>query len=192
VSEIVNLHKLAFKNSLNVLAGNLYLRSFFRWFNNNSQAILLVATVEGKPIGYVCGAPFGYERKINIHLFIPAIIGLMLHPRSLINKQLVRNLLTRLKIVFSGVNPKISKFNIIGKGISLVAIAVHPEYLGTGVSTHLIKEFEKQSTYIGYDFNRLSVYKENFRARRFYEKNGWRIFDENDSPLLYFKMNDKV
>lgn len=189
INDLCMLHYAAFEGSLNTLAGKKYLYSFFNWFIENSDTIFIVSKYKGKICGYALGAPIGYEKNINKDLFWVAFTGLVVRPWRLLNKKLILNIYKRLMIILgnSGVKTNVTD-ELSGKGISLVGIAVSKEFKGSSVASSLILAFEEKSKMLQFDFNRLSVHKENIRAQRFYEKSNWKKI-EISNCIYYYKYN---
>ena len=74
-----------------------------------------------------------------------------------------------------------------GNIISLVGIGVTKQATGRGIAQAMMDEFIKRAREKEYDYARLSVYRSNHRARRFYEKMGWTP-EETRTPVMgYFK-----
>ncbi len=61
---------------------------------------------------------------------------------------------------------------------------VLPEWWGTGVADVLHREFVVEATRRGYDQGRLYTPAAHGRARRFYERRGWRSISEQLNPEL--------
>ena len=57
--------------------------------------------------------------------------------------------------------------------VRLIGIAVVPAYQGTGVTTQILEEYERQLRAVGHKRVGLSVESSNRRAIAFYRKNGW-------------------
>jgi ribosomal protein S18 acetylase RimI-like enzyme len=186
IDDLVDLHIESFKESLNILAGKIYLREVFRWFIKTNNIALLTYDGEGLT-GYVIGAPIGYEKLMNRALWIYGLIGLLKNPTYFFNKKLIDNILKRTKSIMglSGMKnqPLVSEK---GFGISLVGIAVSEKNKGKGTAKELVIEFEKMAKNLDANFVRLSVLKENKRAQSFYEKIGWNKH-ETINGIYYFK-----
>ncbi len=66
----------------------------------------------------------------------------------------------------------------------IVSIYVLPEYLGKGYGTALFRFMTEKLRALGYDKQYLWVLKENFRARRFYEKMGFNFNGDEKSTEI--------
>lgn len=188
---ITTMHLKAFRNHVNVKLGNRYIKSFLNWFIDNPKTIHLVAKDENNEIfGYVVGAPWGYQKKINKDLLFTGLSSILLHPWIIFDKRIINSLATRFKVV-SGISKHIQDTQIELKGsiVSLVGIAVVEVAKGKGVASCLIKNFEIKAKELGYDVMRLSVYNNNLSAQKFYAKEGWEIIPSTVSKNVcgYFK-----
>jgi ribosomal protein S18 acetylase RimI-like enzyme len=66
----------------------------------------------------------------------------------------------------------------------LYAIYVLPDAWGTGLGTALIERGEEELRARGFDVATLDVLADNPRARRFYERQGWRAGETQQSTFL--------
>lgn len=188
---ITTMHLTAFKNHVNVKLGNRYIKSFLNWFIDNPKTIHFVAKGENNEIfGYVVGAPWGYQKKINKDLLLIGLLSIIVRPWVIFDNRILNSLVTRFNVV-SGISKHIHDTQIELKGliVSLVGIAVIDFAKGTGVASSLISSFEINAKELGYDVMRLSVYNKNLSARKFYEKEGWKIIPNTASKNIcgYFK-----
>jgi ribosomal protein S18 acetylase RimI-like enzyme len=190
IPAVVELHIHSFKQSLNLLAGRRYLHAFFRWFISRNH-IALVSEHNHHIDGYLVGAAIGYEKDMNRSLWFYGITGLLANPFRLINKQLLANIIKRIRsatgLTTMQQQPLVSQ---LGYGISLVGIAVSDKSKGSGNAGELVQTFEQTACKMHADFVRLSVLKDNLRAQQFYTKTGWT---RHESPhgLYYYKQISK-
>lgn len=84
---------------------------------------------KGRIIGYTVGAPIGYGNKMNRDLLKTGILGILTHFSIFLNKRFFKPLLACLKLLFqaNNINSTINKYELIGKGSSLVGIGVDPK-----------------------------------------------------------------
>lgn len=182
------IHIHAFKNHMNSYLGLRYARAFIKWFTENKNTICLTAEVEGQHLGYVCGATISYNKKMNKDLFWVVVGCFLLRPYLFFNVELMN--IVRIKIQILLGNKSLFKDTVknpVGKGISLVSICSDKSSCVKGTGSRLINEFEKQAKQLGFDFMRLSVKPENIKAIEFYERNGWRLLQNNKNILYYWK-----
>ena len=74
-----------------------------------------------------------------------------------------------------------SKYDGYGE---IVSIYVLPEYFGKGYGTALFRFMTEKLPTLGYDKMYLWVLKENYRARRFYEKMGFKFNGDEKSTEI--------
>jgi|ERR1017187_298707 ribosomal protein S18 acetylase RimI-like enzyme len=189
IIELSELHMKAFKGSMNTRMGKKYVKDFIYWFSQNESCITLKAVEKKRIIGYIVGAPIGYGNKMNRDLLKTGVWGILTHPSILLSKRFFKTILARFKLLFqtNHNNSAANKFELRGKGISLIGIGVDPEYNGFGIGQNLISAFEKKATQLGMSYMRLSVYDNNLRALRLYERSGWSKLTNDGKTLYYYK-----
>ncbi|HYF67669.1 MAG TPA: GNAT family N-acetyltransferase [Ohtaekwangia sp.] len=186
---VVEFHKAAFKDHINARLGNAYLTRFLSWFINQEKCIAFVAVDEkNQPIGYVVGAYWGYQQRLNRFLLGRSVVAMITHPVVLFHPKIWNALIARVKILL-GLSKHVEETQkqLQGNIISLVGIGVDTKLHRGGVGTMLLKTFETKATEINFDTLRLSVYSSNKTARSFYEKNGWFLLqDTAGSPIVAY------
>lgn len=188
VDDVASIHLWAFKDHLNILLGRSYVKAFLRWFIEDPKTISLVALQDGVAQGYVVGAAWGYQSKMNRDIMAYAIKSMARRPFIVFNRRVLNTIWLRLKTLF-GFNKSIADTQALypGRIISLVGIGVSEDAQGTGVAAGLMKGFIEQAKKEKFDFARLSVYASNARARRYYEKHGWTLEQPADGRVVgYF------
>lgn len=189
--KVVDVHLDAFKGFMNARMGKGYVRAFIRWFSQNDQCIAIAAEgPNGAVQGYVVGAQIGYQNQLNRDLFPVVFCSLLLRPWLVLNKAFFKNLYYRTLIVL-GKKEKIQEVQtedtlVWGKVISLVGIGVAGTARGSGVAGALVEEFERKAQAAGFQFMRLSVHTVNAGARKFYEKQGWKLIPGGQSEVVYY------
>lgn len=190
--EIVDLHIEAFHGYMNSRLGRGYVLAFLNWFCKQKDAIALAAVnPQNKPVGYVVGAPVGYEQTMNRDLFWIASIALMMRPWLFLDGAVRHTVAQRFRLLLSQKNAPQAKLTLPEPVMSLVGIGVASSAAGQGIGTSLMLAFETKAVQLGMTSMRLSVYPGNLAARRLYEKNGWRPFVEQVEPgqaMYYSKM----
>lgn len=189
LSQVVEFHKAAFKDHINARLGNAYLTAFLSWFVEQKNCIALVA-VDGKdrPVGYVVGAYWGYQQKLNRFLLRRSVVAMITHPVVLFHPKIWNALLARCKILL-GLSKHVEETQkqLQGNIISLVGIGIDTKLHRGGVGTMLLKTFETKATEMDFDTLRLSVYSSNKTARSFYEKNGWYLLQDTAAlPIVAY------
>ena len=188
-SILLPIHKDAFFDYQNVKLGSIYIRKFIQYFIKSEDAICFTAFSDGEIMGYVCGAPIGYNQDMVKKLWFPAFIGVITNPKLIFDVQIIHTI--KLKIS-SFIHPKSMKKELnlpTGIGVSLVSICTKRNSGIKGVGTELIIQFEKKARQRQFDFMRLSVKKENKSAIHFYENNGWQYLSDSSSEVIYLYKN---
>lgn len=194
IDNAVELHKVAFAGNLNTQIGNAYTRAFIRWFQEAEEGIALCALDDrGDVVGYVVGAPIGYTASLTSKTLLPAVLGISMRPWLFMNsnfRRIVSGLLCRL-LPFSR-DTQMSEEPILTEPVySLVGVAVSPLVRGQGIGQKLVDAFERQVADRGGRSCRLSVYPQNFAARKLYERAGWQLHQLTHNPikpLYYYKI----
>ncbi len=191
--ELVEVHMDAFRGYMNASIGRAYVRRFLCWFSRRSDGIALAAAVDGRVVGYVVGAPIGYERSMNRDLLWAAARGLALRPWLVLEKRFVERLGQRARqlLGWSAVH-RPSLPDLPQPVMSLVGIGVSAEGRGSGVGRALMEEFERRCRHDGVRAMRLSVYASNQAARTLYDRAGWTSFvpDESADAVYYCRTLD--
>lgn len=177
IPQVVDIHSHAFAGQMNVKLGRNYLYRFFKWFVNYPNSISVVAIESGNRVrGYVIGAPLGYDSVLNRELFWIAAGSLIIRP-SLWFKQNIRNAVVSRAITLIRITQQKDQLPKLPlPTASLVGIGVEPQFQKGGIGIQLMQNFEEKSKTMQMRSMRLSVYPNNYQARRLYEKCGWSAF----------------
>jgi ribosomal protein S18 acetylase RimI-like enzyme len=174
--QVVEIHLDAFKGSMGARLGSTYIKAFLNWLQRVEGAIALVARDEhGKAVGYVIGAPLGYDRFFKKQLFWIAACAIMAKPWLLVSRHFRAIATARIRS-FLG-RPSTDPVDVPTlpePAMSLVGIAVAPSAQGKKIGLQLVREFETKARERGFRSLRLSVYPDNKSARRLYEKCDWQ------------------
>ena len=65
--------------------------------------------------------------------------------------------------------------------------SVSKEYRGNGIGNALLNEAEKYASSLSIPVSSLHVEKSNERALKFYSKNGYKVFEDQENRLLLIK-----
>lgn len=184
----VEVHLEAFEDYMNVKLGRRYVRAFLLWFVGNPSSVALVSQVHGETVGYVVGAPVGYNRRLNRDLWLVGGLGLATRPYLLLEPRVRNNLCRRLRAMFSRSGPaQESIFPSLPKPtMSLVGIGLRKNCRGHGTGAALLRAFEEEARKRGMASYCLSVYRSNKQARRFYEKHGMACHEAGQEDYLYY------
>jgi ribosomal protein S18 acetylase RimI-like enzyme len=198
LDQIVAVHKQAFPKTFGSALGKSYLRAFYAWFLADSAALCLVAASQEQLLGYVVGCQSSqtyYEQLYGTRqktLVRAALRGLLENPLALIRlRRALPSVLPRLAQMLGKWRPKLPQAsaatapNFEVNCASLNVIAVHPSVLGSQVATTLLHEFVKAVRQRGVTRIQLTVDKNNSRAIRFYEREGWRRLAEIGTNFVY-------
>jgi ribosomal protein S18 acetylase RimI-like enzyme len=188
INSLAQVHVNAFKNHVNSLLGERYARAFIRWFMENDNSICLTSEIDGKQLGYVCGTALGYNQKLNTDLLWIVVRCFLLKPSLFFNTELMAIAKGKVQILLGkkSLLKDVVK-NPIGAGISLVSICSDETSSYKGIGKALIDEFERHARLNGFNFMRLSVKSKNVKAISFYERNNWKLLQDKNSTLYYFK-----
>jgi len=189
IEEIVDLHMDAFRGYTNTKLGRKYVTEFVYWFASQGDSICLTAVSGdgGKVLGYVVGAPEGYQKKMNSALLPQAVWQSIFNPRVIFERNAWRNFALRLRMLLRRpVAPVPATVTVM----RLVSMAVVPEARGIGVGANLASCFESIAYKKGFSKIELSVYNNNRSAITLYEKCGYILKgDKSSSEVLCYQKN---
>jgi ribosomal protein S18 acetylase RimI-like enzyme len=192
VPAVAKVHLEAFTGYMNTGIGTAYVRAFMNWFLQAERAIALVATnSEGQVIGYVVGAPLGYESSMSCDLFWVAAAGMIVRPWLFFNKQFRNTLMKRLKLILGRSLARQTELELPEPIMSLVGIGVSPSAQGKKVGLCLMQAFEAKVRRLQMQSIELSVYPDNVVARRLYERCGWQALSGSlgkNEVMHYFRV----
>ena len=189
LDQVTELHMWAFKDHLNVLLGKRYIREFLNWFIKADGTVNVVGIDDSENItGYIVGAGWGYQKNMNKSLLGIAAVEMLKRPWIFFHRKILQSIWLRSKTIL-GLNKFIetTKEKYAGKIISLVGIGVSEKAMGSGIAALMMDKFTELARQKNYDYARLSVYRSNDRARRFYEKMGWIAEESNAAVMGYYK-----
>ena len=195
IPDVIILHRQAFGGSLGAGLGQIYLTTFFEWFLTYDQAVYLVADQNNVICGYILGASHGYGHKLNRAIFWQGIVGILRHPNIIFHPNFKGQFFSRVQQLL----PPWKKNTLLEeaqledeKVFSLVGIGVHPEMRRMGIGEQLLEKFYTSINKDNFDRIRLTVYPDNLKARRFYEKNDWYLGSnkvvQNKTIVYYFNL----
>jgi ribosomal protein S18 acetylase RimI-like enzyme len=190
--EAARVHLQAFEGYMNTRIGISYLRAFMDWFCKADCAIALVAMNRSENVlGYVVGAPLGYSRPMNRDLFWAATQGIIVRPWLFFSDHFRETIVARLKLLLDRSPKESHESDCPGPTMSLVGIGVSPNARGAGIGIRLLQEFEAKARELQMRSVRLSVYPDNFAARRLYERCGWQPLSSSakgSEAMHYFRI----
>ena len=192
--EVAQIHIQSFLGGFLTCLGERALTRFYQWFAGKPDALAFVAMQEGQAVGFVVGwyPAYGWAgplmRDLKWILFLGVGRGLLFTPRVMLAH------LWQRRQAFLGWAQRYHstgrQSTLLGsaqsiKRASLDSIAVSPVYRGTGIADGLQAEFVTEARRRGIHVLSLSVEVDNSRARAFYEKHGWRLFQESETIAKY-------
>jgi ribosomal protein S18 acetylase RimI-like enzyme len=188
LSDVADVHLEAFAGYMNASIGRGYVVRFLRWFARRPGAIALAALVDGSVVGYVVGAPIGYERSLSRDLFWTVARATAVRPWLFLRSAFRRRLLLRAKRLVTTTPAAQDHVPDLPEPVmSLVGIGVSAAGRGAGVGRALMQEFEDRCRVERMKAMRLSVYATNQRARSLYERAGWTLFvPEGQADAVYY------
>lgn len=189
---VLDIHMFAFSEHINVLLGRRYNREMLRWFMNDGCVYFVAVDENDKVIGYVFGAPWGYQRPMNRDLVKVAAVEMLKRPWIFFNRKVFRIVWIRLKTLL-GVNKMLDTTEKLyeGKIISMVGMGIAPGTLRKGIGVSLYEAALDEARKLGYNYSRGTVNKTNMRSRGMHEKIGFQKEEAHpDLPTIgyYLKL----
>lgn len=187
-SNIISVHKQCFSESFSSTLPNDLLKAYYlEYFNQHN--LFFVAEEKNTIIGFVMGYESGttaYSRFIRDNRW------LLLW--SILKNLIIGNRLTYIKL-YTVLRDKLSKNNTIiyenienvSKYGDLLSICVIEQYRGTGIALELVNSFEMELINRNITSYYLSLYPENERGYRFYQKIGMRKVQESKNNIVMYK-----
>lgn len=201
---IARCHKAAFPDSLTSLLGIGFISDMLKWYLSGPNKFLYWIEENGKCIGY-CGGylidgsdaygassgmtQFGFNSALRAMIIRP---WLFFHPEILAKYKFIwTNIKRKFIKQFTTTKPATktsSTINTVNQlQAGLVVIGVSPLLHKKGIGTLLQKEFEKRAIKMGATVLSLSVRKINNQAISSYQRNGWKIVNEQGPSYLMTK-----
>lgn len=199
--KIAKCHIAAFPKSVTSLLGEKVVASMLQWYLSGPNKFLFYVEENGKVTGY-CGGflmdgsdaygsgsgmtQFGFNQAAGAFARKP---WLLLHPEvrkkyKFILTNVARKLGLKKEQPMAITAPK-PKNEPLTAG--LVVIGVIPNLQQKGLGTLLQQEFERKSIEMGAKRLSLSVRKQNEKAIRSYNRNGYVKRDENETSFIMVK-----
>lgn len=167
------LHPQVFEGYMGVLLGQRYLRAFFRWFAQAREAVSVLCEDDGRLVGYVFGAPHGYNSAATRQMLPEIALAVATHVGAVVRHPNFRLQLKNRARALLGAKPPSDPYG--PDTFDLVAIGASQSVRRSGVGKELLSRFEQQVFSRGFPRIALSVYATNAGARAMYEKNGWTL-----------------
>ena len=190
VSDVVEVHLEAFDGYMNALLGRGYVFGFLSWFCDASDGIALTARLGGQVVGYVVGAPVGYNARLTRDLAWVVARSMACRPWLVLRRDIRGALRARLGSLIGEDHDRTSATDQEGTpsaAVSLVGIGVAGAARGRGVGGALMGAFECAAMGCGLQRMRLTVYRGNIAACKVYERAGWVRSEINHGPTVSYE-----
>lgn len=186
--QIAVIHKQCFPTSFSTQLGEPLLMQFYFEYMKGNPELFLVATVQGKVVGFCMGYCMGdpsYMKafcKKNLLSMGARCLKLLLTG----NRQLYGKIRDRFrkkegyKIVDIGIHSRAKK----DMG-DLLSICVLPEYRGSGLAAHMLEQYVDIMRGKGRNVCLLSVDPGNARAVHFYENHCFTLYRTSSKTVTY-------
>lgn len=189
IPALLPVHREAFEGTLGVALGQRYLTAFLQWFIDYPESVCLVCELDGQPAGYVFGAPVGYGTRLNRDLLMEIMLAIATHPWVLLHSTFLSKIGPRARSLL-GQSPATSTEDTAQspteiKAFSLVGIGVGASFRRRGVASTVISAFEQAVAERGFSELRLTVYRANEAACRFYDAAGWFMQQDDGNVFTY-------
>jgi ribosomal protein S18 acetylase RimI-like enzyme len=198
VSQVAVLHSLVFPDYFLTHMGLPFLIRFYSHFLQR-PGVAVVALDGEKCVGYVAGMSqqelflSEFYRKNLLPLTITAAQRFLADP--VIRKEIYKRagrIRAVAKTVFRKRNSYSSSDQVSLAELSadLLGIGVLPTYRGLGIADALVSRFSKLLVEEGVRTITLTVFNNNSRAIRFYEKTGWNVIRSEGNRVQFSRTTD--
>ena len=184
--EVAEVHEACFEGYFSTKLGKKILEKYYGAYLEKFPELFVVACdtdknkIIGLTNGYVVGTNVTNEFvKKNIIIMALRVMWLLIKFDKVAWKK-VFGMIKKEKP--SKEAPKVKD----GSG-DLLSICVIDEYKGCGAAQHMIEKFEEELKKLKIEEYFLSVFSDNARARKFYEKCGFGIYFETEKEIKYIK-----
>lgn len=188
IKEVAEIHMGAFQErSMGALLSKEYILAKSKWFVSNDNAISLVAHYDNQVIGFIYGAPVGYENLMHRKLFLTILKIVFFRPSFILNRKLISKLINKIsKLKYDNENSVNMQY--YPKPIIKIAdVAVINSYKNQGIGSMLINTFEKEAFKRNFKCIILKTKRSNKAAIKMYKRNDWvNIDDTSSKEMTYF------
>ena len=204
IPAIARVHYVCFPNSYSsqlsllksAIGGGNLLETFYMEYMNDNPEIFVVADDKDRGIAGFCMGYYmdkddqmqNFLHKNRLYIVWKTFLLLLMGNKLTWNK-----LLSRLRH-----KPNVSDWSIVNDKYEyiqdnergdLLSVCVLPEFRGKGYAQEMMDYFLGSMKQHGRKLCLLSVDKDNVRARRYYERNGFEIYRKNgETGLTYMKL----
>lgn len=198
LDELVDIHRISFKEHFNSRLGKFYTKKFIEWFiTNNTYKNIFILGIDkntGELLGYICGSEEGFQKLVNRELFPIILLSLLLRPYLLFDKRLFKIFKPKIRVMLGKKdNIRLKQFeNNLNKPLfSLTAFALSPKYRKMGFGFFLLdKLMDKFTTSVSQNNGKVikaTIWSTNTAMLHYYKTKNWQMCRESDnSNLIYF------
>ena len=186
IRALVPVHLEAFAGFKNARLGLPYAEAFLGWFCTERDGVAICASIEERLVGYVVGAPVGYQSRLNRRLGPVVARCLVTRPKLWVDPQIAAAVWSRARVLWSHGAPTTATAGLPPPVYALVGIGVAGAARGLGVGEALVRAFEGEVRERGARSVRLSVLRENRPACRLYARCGWAVHGPSDTEVLQY------
>jgi ribosomal protein S18 acetylase RimI-like enzyme len=188
VHGMVECHKQAFPRQPMTEMGSAWLNYLYSYYLKHPKGVSIVAVDDkGQVVGFAVGGDNAirgeFIKRATCRYFY--LFPMKFFTKAILRKKFVRKLVPKLKSHSLGIIPEDVQ-EILKKSGVLLSIGVIESCRGTQIASRLIQKFFDVIIQ-DYETARLTVHADNLRARKFYEKNGWRVIYEDTEEAKYIK-----
>lgn len=175
LKEVVDVHMSSFPSFFLTSLGPRFLNLLYQEIINASDGIALVCIQDNQVVGFVAGtlSQKGFYKKLIRTRLLQ--FGLVALPSTIQNPRIFPRLLRAIR------QPDIAKE--APASALLMSIAVHPDTMGQGYGTYLVREFIEQLRANNIDkFMLTTDAQNNVRTNQFYQKLGFICIGTHTTP----------
>jgi ribosomal protein S18 acetylase RimI-like enzyme len=193
---LARLHVRVFADRFLGYMGERFLRRYYSEFIGREGNHGFVALEGDEPVGFVVGTENLDALYGRFFRRSPITISLLAAWRFIVSGAARRDFFRSFtqfryafRSIFAGGKKRVRASEEIGTRIRarLLAIGVAPERRGRGIAESLEGRLRESMRDAGVSTIGLGVDKDNARAIRYYEKNGWQREGSKDDVFYYFK-----
>lgn len=196
IPEVCQVHLNSFQGYFLSSFGYEFLKIYYINYLCNPAHLLLVAKLKGKIVGFVAGTinpDLLYQNLFRNNFFS---IAKLTFNRFLVSKNFRNQVIKRMYFIRNALKSRflsakkhekeceIERKTGYGK---LLSIAVLKSFRGKGVSSALIRIFEKEMHKKGAIVCTLSVKTQNLSGVNFYKKTGWQLVKKTKESTVFSK-----
>lgn len=181
LSAVTEIHLKSFPKNRSTLLGRKFVYSEYRWFFKHFQNLAIVYQEDGIIVGFVVGATSSFGVQLFRDLLPKIVIALVMRPWLFFYPKtfsdataFIKSLRYKFPKKQNATDLRHQRMQSAGQAhLSLASIAVVSTYRRTGIGDKLLRAFECQAALARITSIHLTVFGDNFPARKAYERGGW-------------------